>query len=236
MKIRIVPYKRGSKSARLLAEELSKILRYTVFRGEPKKNRQNIMWGIPNGVGVDKLQTFEAFKRAKVSCPEFTTDRNIATGWLKECAIVGRKFLRSQGGKGAEYHEKGSKLTPALLYVKYIPKAKEFRVHIVNGKVILVQEKRQRKGSKVDYKIRSHENDWVFCFQNIVEPKDLRKVALDACAAVGHGGAVDIVWNEKKNKCFALEVNSAPGLCPTSAQIYAKAIVNEFKLLQKLVV
>ena len=141
--------------------------------------------------------------------------------------IVARRLLRSSGGKGAVYIERGGAIIDAPLYVKYIPKRKEFRVHVHNGNVILVQEKRKRSGSNPDKKIRSHENDWVFCTHNLVEPADLRSVALAACTAVGHGGGVDIIWNELRNRCYALEVNSAPGLSESSALIYANVFAGE---------
>jgi hypothetical protein len=113
----------------------------------------------------------------------------------------------------------------APLYTKYIPKKKEYRVHVIDNEVLLIQEKRKRRGQEADAKVRSHANGWVFCFNDIVVPEDLCLVALAAVEAVGHGGAVDIVWNERVGKCFALEVNSAPGLCPKSASIYAERII-----------
>ena len=224
MRLRIVPYKKGSHSAKLLAQALSKRFGYTVFRGPPRPNRINIRWGIPDGIGANKLSTFNAFKQHGVSCPEFTTDPGVAKKWLATVPILARKYLNSSGGKGAVYLDRGSDLVPAPLYVKYIPKRKEFRVHVWGDNVILVQEKRKRRGADPDPKIRSHENDWVFCVSDIVAPGDLLTVARMAVEAVGHGGAVDVVWNEKLNKCFALEVNSAPGLCPTTAKVYAEAM------------
>jgi glutathione synthase/RimK-type ligase-like ATP-grasp enzyme len=229
MKIRIVPYKLGSESAKLLARALSEKLGYTVYRGPAQQNRINIKWGIPNGIGANKLKTFRAFKQHDVAHPDWTEDRTIVKRWLRDGrGVVVRKLLRSSGGKGASYIEGNVDVPVAPLYVDYIKKKKEFRVHVLESQVVHVQEKRKRRGTAPDTRIRSHENDWVFCTENVVEPHDLRTVALKATRAVGHSGAVDIVWNQKQDKCYALEVNSAPGLCPTSAKKYAEWISEHF--------
>jgi D-alanine-D-alanine ligase-like ATP-grasp enzyme len=65
----------------------------------------------------------------------------------------------------------------------------------------------------------------VFCREDIEEPADLRDVALQAVKALDlHFGAVDIIWNKKDNKCYVLEVNTAPGVEGTSTEIYADSI------------
>jgi hypothetical protein len=225
LKLRIVPYKMASRSARLLQQKLSDLLGYKVYRGQPKAGRTNIPWGLPDEVGADKLRAFTAFGGHGVSCPEHTTDRGVATNWLARTAIVARKLLRASRGKGAVYIERGGECIDAPLYVKYILKKKEFRVHVYADQVLLVQEKRRRRGTKPDSKIRSHDRDWVFCTQNLVYGPALLDVALDACRAVGHSGAVDIVYNERQDKYFVLEVNSAPGLSPSTAEKYAQRMI-----------
>jgi len=230
MRPHIVTYNLYSQSAKLIQKHLSNILGYKVYRGTtPKDNRFNLVWGLPNGIGANKLRTFEVFREHGVQSPPFTTSRATAEQWAMQHPIVARKLLRSSGGKGAVYIERGGAVIDAPLYVKYIPKKKEFRVHVHNGNIILVQQKRKRSGTSPDTKIRSHENDWVFCINNITEPEDLRSVALAACAAVGHGGGVDIIWNQLQNRCYALEVNSAPGLSDSSALTYANVFVQELQ-------
>lgn len=228
MKVRVVPYKPHSKSAKLFANALTEALGYKVWRGPYRIGKRNIFWGNPGGLNASKLDSFNAMAAAGVSVPEYTTDAAVAKSWLSSgTKILARKLLRASEGRGCVLVQPQdiSSVPDAPLYVKYIPKKKEFRVHVLGGEVILVQEKRIRSGSgkQADRQIRNH-GDWVFCFKDIVEPEDLRKVGLDAVLAVCPetlSGAVDIVWNEKRNKCYALEVNSAPGLCPTSAKIYA---------------
>ena len=40
-------------------------------------------------------------------------------------------------------------------------------------------------------------------------------------------GAVDIIWNEKENKCYVLEINTAPGLVGTTLTKYTEAFTKE---------
>jgi D-alanine-D-alanine ligase-like ATP-grasp enzyme len=79
---------------------------------------------------------------------------------------------------------------------------------------------------RVNFKIRSYENGWVFCRENIQKPDDLEAVSIAAVSAIGLTfGAVDVIYNEKQNKCFVLEVNTAPGLTGTTINSYATAIM-----------
>lgn len=95
--------------------------------------------------------------------------------------------------------------------------------------VIDIQQKRLANGAREveghnEY-IRSHANGWIFAREDIVEPKELRSLALEATAALGLDfGAVDIIWNEKEDKCYCLEVNTAPGLEGQTLISYTNAI------------
>ncbi len=120
----------------------------------------------------------------------------------------------------------------APLYVQYKKKKHEYRVHFFRFsdgtcKVIDVTQKKKRIGAtNIDTKIRNHKNGWVYAREGITEPTDLRDQALRAAAAVGlKFGAVDLIWNEKENKCYVLEINTAPGLTGTTLTAY----VNAFK-------
>jgi glutathione synthase/RimK-type ligase-like ATP-grasp enzyme len=122
-------------------------------------------------------------------------------------------------------------LVNAPLYVKYKKKRKEYRVHVFKGQVIDVAEKRRRRKDErpatFDGYVRNLANGWVFCRDSIVKPADLDGLAIAACAALGLDfGAVDVIWNEKENKCYVLEVNTAPGLQGTTLTNYTNAIYN----------
>jgi glutathione synthase/RimK-type ligase-like ATP-grasp enzyme len=241
LKLRIVPYKKGSESAKLLADELSKVVGYHVWRGPIKPKRHNILWGYhglegvftnrdfnaPSSIGLarDKLQTFKQLS-GKVNLPAFTTDKSIAQGWLNEGkTVVVRKVLCGQGGAGIAIVEPTGTLPDAPLYVQYVKKKQEFRVHVVGQQVIDVQEKRRRNGVEVNNLIRNLDNGWVFCHENIDEPEDLRLQSTEAVKNLGlHFGAVDCIYNGHLKKTTILEVNTAPGLCPSTATKYAHAI------------
>ena len=67
--------------------------------------------------------------------------------------------------------------------------------------------------------------------EGIVPPTGMTQLAIDAVAAVGYAyGAVDIIYNEKQNKCFVLEVNSRPGLMGTTLKKYVDAIKEQFNV------
>lgn len=241
--IRIVPYARNSMSARDLANKLTEKLGYKVWRGEPKLGRgiTNINWGsnrsLPGAVWVNapelktlatnKINTFRALEANGVSHVPYTTAKEVAKRWLAQGATVLARTAAGQGGSGIHVVNPGEELPTMSLYTQYVKKKKEFRVHVMNGSVIDVQEKRRRNGAGPGGQIvRSHDNGWVFCHQNIVEPERLRAEALAAVAALGLDfGAVDLIWNETRNTVYVLEVNTAPGMTPSTVELYANAII-----------
>lgn len=240
MGYRIVPYKRGSASAKLLAQTLSTKIGERVLSGKPSVIQKNILWGYRDGVSTklqpsynigmatNKLSTFRVLKEANVSIPEFTSDKAEAEGWVTSGSIVfARTKISASGGDGIIVCD-ALPLADAPLYVKYVKKMKEFRVHVFNGEVLDVQEKRRRAEQEkpANELIRNHENGWVFCRENIVEPDNLRVTAIAAVKALGLlFGAVDMIWNRHQNKVYVLEINTAPGLTDTTAGKYADAIL-----------
>lgn len=245
MKLRIVPYKKGSRSAKLLALKLSEMLGYKVWRGKPKAERLNISWGYKNAKGhhwgpvkwtnhplnvrgaTDKRIAFFNWDLKGVACVPWTTDKAVAQGWNQKAKVLGRTACQ-QAGSGIKVYEPESILGDHQLYTKYIPKSKEFRVHVFGGKAILVSEKRRKKGVESDYIIRANHKGWVFCYKDVNEPDGLRVLGVNAVRTLGLDfGAVDIIWNKKQNKLFVLEVNSAPGLCTVTLGAYANAIASQ---------
>ena|SRR5437879_834206 len=235
MILTIYPYRKFSQGARLLGRLLGAKLRYKPKRG-PVLNWGNgreigfPMFNQPLAVNVasNKLHTFEQL--GGISTVPWTTSKEIANGWLKEGSrVVVRTLLRASEGRGIAIIEPGAILPNAQLYTKYVPKKKEFRVHVVGNAVIDIQEKRRKQGTENNL-VRSHDNNYVFCREDVVEPKDLRELATKAVFELGLDfGGVDIIWNEKQDKSYLLEVNTAPGLTQTTAEFYAKAFKGIFK-------
>lgn len=184
-------------------------------------------------IACNKLLSFRKFTEHSVSCPEWTTSPQEALSWVSPTqAVVARYILTGHSGSGIHIitHENLHETSPiAKLYVKYKKKKHEFRVHVFQSKVIDVTQKKRRAGFEGrNNQIRNHQNGWVYCRENIQEPEGLQQLALDACAAIGLlSGAVDIIWNEKENKCYVLEVNTAPGITGITCQKYTDEILKD---------
>ena len=186
-------------------------------------------------LGSNKLSAFNCFSQDNLATPEWTTSREVAEEWIRDNSIVVcRTLLNAHGGKGIFLASLNIPIIPAPVYVKYKKKRKEFRVHVFQNQVIDVVEKRkiglerrQAGTITINEHIRNHSNGWVFCRDNLVEPMDLRPLAINAvnCLKLDFG-AVDIIWNEFENKCYLLEVNTAPGLEGTTLIKYVAAIYN----------
>lgn len=182
----------------------------------------------PDAVSLasNKLRTFNYWSYAGVSCPDWTTDYDKALEWINEGATVFcRTRVQAHSGDGIVIATNPDDLVLSQLYTKYIKKKKEFRVHVFNEDVIDVQEKRRSTGSDAGFLIRNHANGFVFCRDNIIEPADLRTVAIQAVTSLGLDfGAVDVIYNQHYDKCYALEVNTAPGLEGTTLERYTNKI------------
>lgn len=185
----------------------------------------------------NKLLTFRRLQNVLgVNIPEFTESRDTAFSWIQSGSIVlGRGEIRGSAGRGITVHRSTNcasvnDLPSVPLFVKYIRKQKEFRVHVFNGQIVDVQEKRRTRNVERDQDdklIRSHLRGWTFCRQDIVEPEGLREQALAAVSAFEglDFAGVDIIWNERENRCYVLEINTAPGMEGTTLNNY----VNLFK-------
>lgn len=250
----LLPYKQGSESARKIAQSLTTALGAKVRRVRPdgkyrpKLRSLIVNYGLSAAVpwltGVNrvlnrpeacrvsgnKLAAFRAFAAAGVVTPEFTDSRQQAAAWIAEGhTVVCRTMLSAHSGRGIVLADTLEKLVNCQLYVKYKKKRKEFRVHVFRGEIIDVSEKRRlRRELRPDHfdgYIRNHANGWIFARDGIVEPGDLRALAISACRACGLDfGAVDVIWNEKEDKCYVLEVNTAPGVTGTTLERYVSAI------------
>lgn len=230
----VVPHKMGSRAAKNLANTLSNKLGYRVLRVKPDRVAKRIPFTLHGG--TDKLTQLNKFKNANVPCPDFTTDRAVALTWLANgVPVVCRTLLRASEGRGIVVAETTEQVVAAPLYTKYVKKKKEFRVHVLNGKVIDVQEKRKKKdfGNERDTRVRNLANGYVFCRDGIVEPDNLRTLAIAATQALGYSlGAVDIAFNQHNNLLVVLEVNANPGMEGTTLETYSGEIINWFEGLR----
>lgn len=241
--VKIYSYNLGSAGCAALARGLD-ILRLR-DTGRPVRTPVLINWG-SSGVPVqrqvtadrvlnpfnnvktasDKLLSFTKFaENAQLSIPQWTTDPEVARTFG---TVVCRTVLRGHSGNGIVLWEGQGDLPRAPLYTQYVKKKHEFRVHVMNGEVIDVQQKRKRRDfdGEPDTKVRNHQNGWVYCRENLDIPNDLKDQALLAISTLDLDfGAVDLIYNERQNRSYVLEVNTAPGLEGTTLENY----VNGFK-------
>jgi RimK-like ATP-grasp domain len=243
MKIR--PYKRHSKSCKALRHSFGWRGFLVVDPEKTPRGRELVMnWGStkeePRAVctwlnkpefvklAADKLLSFQKLLEKGVSVPEFSTDINKAKEWIAdEYIVLCRKKLNGHSGQGIVVAKTEAELVAAPLYVRYYRKESEFRVHVFKGQVIDYVQKKKRDGvadTEFNKYIRSYNNGWVFCRDDIEDIAKVKEEAIKAVAALSLDfGAVDIIWTKKK-KAIVLEVNTAPALEGTTIEKY-KAVV-----------
>ena len=173
-------------------------------------------------VARNKLLTFNALKAAGFThIPDFWT--TAPTAEQRGKSIILERTPDGQGGSGITIKRPDEALGRAQMYVRYVPKEIELRIHVMNGKAIAVQQKRKIEGREQtdnEKLIRSHGNGWVFAVNAVdnAAAEAAKPVAVEACRLLGLDfGAVDIVIPKatKANKTPApvfLEVNTRPGL------------------------
>ena len=182
---------------------------------------------------VNKEQAFALFSVNDVQIPDFTTSAKQAAAWVsKEIPVVQRQKIAASKGKGASVAHTPSEFNPeAKLYTKLIPKAREFRVHVFNGKVIDRHEKVYKGNDPKEFEIMvtvSEESDdkWVWKRSGVIISTAVAVQCLKAVKALGLDfGGVDVVTDKAGNP-YVLEVNTAPWLGTTTVKYYAEAIKN----------
>lgn len=161
-------------------------------------------------------------------CPPWSTEPHRFPG----ITLARRDNL--SGGQGIVIVRADDPLPRADFYTKYIKKLHEYRVHVVRGSVIALQQKRKRNGAERNGDaelIRNHDNGWVFCINRVTYPtattkQELEQVAVLAVERLGLDfAAVDLIVEKGTNRVYFLEANTRPGLdSPTVTEAYANAL------------
>lgn len=247
-RIRILPYKSGSRSAKALATALGgKVLRLEGSTFVSRNSDLIINWGnsscsFPLALNAsvseasDKLKFFYRMKDCDYSeiIPTFWTNQEDIPD--SAFPIVCRTILSGHSGAGIVVANTRDDLVQSPLYVKYIKKEDEYRVHVGNRNgdyttsnehdfvTIAVQRKARRLDvEEPNWQIRNHANGFVFVRQNVNPPPSVLEVARKALEATGLDfGAVDVIWNAHQERAYVLECNTAPGLEGTSIEDYKK--------------
>jgi len=236
MRIRILPYKIASRSAKVLAQSLDVLrcnLHNTRFR--PRDRDIIINWGSsywPFDTGVvlnkpisvrfaaNKITALGIMRDAEVSVIPFTLHKAEAVAWLEGGSYVyERHSIFGHGGYGIRVVHTVADLTIGTsveLYTKGIPIRREYRVHVFNGEIIDHVQKRRcldADTNSVSEYIRNHTQGWVFVRGGFDRLTEVEEQAIKAVKALGLDfGAVDIIVEKHTGLCFVLEVNTAMGM------------------------
>lgn len=188
----------------------------------------------------DKASMFKFLNLYGVPSVESTTQKDVAADWIVEGnKVVIRNVLKGSGGAGIDIVDNLNDLYSAPLYTKYFPKKKEFRIHVSNKDVFYVQRKVVKRSyleevgpENVNWQIRNAENGFIFQRYNIDVPDAVKKVGevlrdrIKSFIARRFIVCADVLYNERMDTAVVCEVNTAPGLDNTSAEIYAEEIKN----------
>lgn len=247
MRIRILPYRQGSRSARALADSLDgRVLRLQGSTFRPRRDDVVINWGSttrPDSLDTgtfylhcslfnepqdivqasNKLNFFRAMPEEII--PRFWTRRQD----IPEDAypIVCRTVLAGHSGAGIVVANTPMDVVDAPLYVQYIKKESEFRIHVGkrNGDCVIISEQKKARRhdvEEVNWQIRNHANGFVFQRHDITVPECVREVSRQAMRSLEIDfGAVDVIYNRHQNRAYVLEVNTAPGLEGQTVTDYA---------------
>lgn len=246
-RIRIIPYRQASKSAKTLAEELGgKVVRLQNSSYLPRASDFIVNWG--NSKHVDystdletpvvndcmrceleyahnKLNFFQTFSGSSPLPPFWTNKEDIPDD---QFPIVCRTKLTGHSGAGIVIASDRDNLVNCQLYVKYIPKKEEYRVHLglrKSGPIYIQRKARRLSCSDPNWQVRNHSNGFVYV-QASQDDKNLAAV-VEAAQEVFSAlrldfGAVDVIYNEYLERAYVLEINTAPGLEGTTGKKYAE--------------
>jgi glutathione synthase/RimK-type ligase-like ATP-grasp enzyme len=232
----------GSQSARALARGLGVLrVRDTYV---PKRRDLIINWGKSNlqtryplqvinhpdavRIAANKLLTYQLLKLKDFeSRPEWTTSIIEASDWIEDSyKVYCRTQLTGHSGSGIVIASTSDELVHAPLYTRSIKYKYEYRVHVFQGRLLDVQQKKKRlnwEGNSIQG-IRNASNGWVYARDNVECSALVTDAAIEAVNILGLDfGAVDIGYNQHEDKCYLFEVNTAPGLEGTTLIKYIQA-------------
>lgn len=163
----------------------------------------------------------------------WTTDGAVVSQWLGEGkVVVARTKLTGHSGEGIVLLEGAdAEIIDAPLYTLYVPKKDEYRAHVYRRKdgtteVFDIQRKAKRNDvakEEANYRIRNLAGGFIYARQELNVPECVEDVALKVFEQAGLDfGAVDIIYQDRQNRAYALEINTAPGLSGTTLDKYVQ--------------
>jgi len=187
----------------------------------------------------NKRSFFEKMQQSAISIPRVAYSKDAAEEMLGECdMIVARHVLQGHSGEGIELIDDPDKITEAPLYTEYVRKKWEFRVHIVDHQILgdslttMKVRRRDVPDEKVNWQVRNFDNGFTYGLDKLdeVDHKLRQRISEAALETIRHlgldFGAVDIIYNELRDKLYVLEVNTAPGCEGRTAEFYGAVFAN----------
>ncbi len=243
----ILPYKKGSASARSLSKATGwKRLKLHNSRYRPRSGDVIINWGnssnnndynllnsnLAVSICSNKLKFFTELypEIGEQWLPDFTTFKTEAKTWIEEGhKVCCRTKLQGHSGDGLVIASTEEELVDCRLYTKYFAKKEEYRVHCYkdnNGMYRILDH--QRKGRKIEisdidvnWQVRTHDHGFVYCREDVELPEKVIACALNVFKETGLDfGAVDVLYKERKDEAVCVEVNTAVGLEGTTLDKY----------------
>lgn len=242
MRYRILPYKQGSRSARALANALEgKVLRLNASRFRQTPLDMVINWGWSGETALNVLNPPEATRLVSNKLTFFTsiTSPYLPKHWTNKedipneaFPIVCRTILTGHSGAGIHIAARREDLVDARLYVQYVKKKDEYRVHMGTDGTISVQKKARRLSHEnPNWQVRNLTGGFIYKREDITLPQVVKDAADDVFFKTSLDfGAVDVIYNSHEGKAYVLEINTAPGLEGRTVQDYAnyfKGLYNE---------
>jgi len=252
-KIAIYPYKKGSRSATALAKAVDGVIIKREGSTFKPKGKIIVNWGsseLPDFIlgstcllynnheqvtlMGNKLLAFRRWlaQRNPPRIPWYTWEFSVVREYMIKTnhSIMARTMLTGHSGRGIIYVDDPGHIPPAPLYVEYIKKAAEYRLHFFfhDKAHPFIQRKMKRREvakEEINWKVRNRDGGFIYANDptNIGEvPKDVKAQARRAFDSSGlEFGAVDVIYNKKKEKAYVLEINTAPGLEGATLDYYA---------------
>lgn len=232
MRVRVLPYKKGSASAnrlakglgakRLLTEGSLYVPRETDAvvnwgcSSSPEWRRNPIVFNKPEAVSValHKLKCLQSLSAEGVRTVPWTTDPVETEEWE---TTVARTVMCGKSGQGIVLLPKGTPRIRCPLYTKYTKSSKEWRVHVIGSDPVLTQRKvrdQRVPDEEVNWQIRNHDNGFIFQVNNEEPPaQDVIDQAVSCVIGLNLDfAAVDVLWSDYYQEAYVLEANTAPSL------------------------
>lgn len=170
--------------------------------------------------------------------PLWTREKATVEAWLAEGKTAfARTILNAHSGRGIVDVTSREVLAPiadGTLFTQYVPKKQEWRVHVgPDGNQFIIQRKAYRQPEREVYqvvepnwRIRNHDNHFIYERNGGTRPPaDVIEQAKLAITCFGLDfGAVDVIYNERREQAYVLEINTAPGIEGGTIDDYVRMI------------